>query len=289
MSILTFGEILYDVYNDEKKIGGAPLNVSSHLVKLGSEVVFISAIGNDELGHESERELDRLLIERRYVKCIDGFETGKAFVKLKDGIPSYSFTTPAAWDEIYLSEEELRTLKETNFDAFYYGTLASRSERSRKTLSLLFKSIKARLFFFDVNLRLSYYSKDIIETGLEKANILKLNDEEEKTILSLFSLDSLETLMKRYSIDLIILTEGKKGTTALTEGKKIHQPANKVKVVDTTGAGDSISAGIMHFLSKGKNIEEALEKASLLADFVVTQKGACPDYPEKLIEMLSIS
>ena len=95
--------------------------------------------------------------------------------------------------------------------------------------------------------------------------------------------------MKRYSIDLIILTEGKKGTTALTEGKKIHQPANKVKVVDTTGAGDSISAGIMHFLSKGKNIEEALEKASLLADFVVTQKGACPDYPEKLIEMLSIS
>jgi fructokinase len=50
MNFLSFGEILYDVFPDKKTLGGAPLNVSAHLAKLGAEGAIVSAIGNDELG-----------------------------------------------------------------------------------------------------------------------------------------------------------------------------------------------------------------------------------------------
>ena len=50
MKIISFGEIIWDVYPDQSVLGGAPLNFASHAHELGAEVAFLSAIGNDELG-----------------------------------------------------------------------------------------------------------------------------------------------------------------------------------------------------------------------------------------------
>ena len=50
MQILSFGEILWDIFPDKKVIGGAPFNFSAHLAKLGAQVSFVTEVGDDELG-----------------------------------------------------------------------------------------------------------------------------------------------------------------------------------------------------------------------------------------------
>ena len=67
MKLLSFGEILWDVYPDEKYIGGAPLNFAAHFVKQGGESYMLSAVGDDELGKNVLELLKNWDIKTDYV------------------------------------------------------------------------------------------------------------------------------------------------------------------------------------------------------------------------------
>ena len=104
MNVLCFGEILYDCIGEEKKLGGAPLNVAGHIAQMGGKVAVVSAVGKDEDGINAINEMERLNVSSEFVeKREEG--TGKAIVVLSDGIPDYSFTEPSAWD--YIEESKL--------------------------------------------------------------------------------------------------------------------------------------------------------------------------------------
>ena len=281
MKALAFGEILWDVIGDERKIGGAPLNVLGHIVQLGGTGAVISAIGQDELGNESIEYLESKGIDTKLIKRTET-ETGKAIITLKDGIPSYRFTAPSAWDEITLTTDELSEIRNTNYDAFIYGTLAARSLTSRRTWEQLLNNINASALFFDVNLRLDFYSKEVIEIGARHADILKVNDEELPIILELLEVKDINELITKYNLKLVLLTSGKDGSDVYTANQHYHQEAGNVEVVDTVGAGDSLSAGFLYFLTKGDSIDETLRKASILADYTVGKRGAIPEYDEEI-------
>ena len=285
MKALAFGEILWDVIEDSRKIGGAPLNVLGHIVLLGGKGTVISALGSDELGDESIEYLRSKGIDTHLVKRTDA-ETGKAIVTLKDGIPSYRFTEPSAWDEITLTDEDMKEIASTHYDVFIYGSLAARSETSRKTWKNLLETVNADLFFFDVNLRLNFYSREVIEEGIRHADILQVNDEELPIIMDMLHIEDIATLLKRYELRMLLLTSGKKGSDVITKDQHIHQDTGKVKVVDTVGAGDSLSAAFLYFLSEGEPLEETLRKASTLADYVVQKTGAIPEYDEDIMALL---
>ena len=281
MKALAFGEILWDVIGNDRKIGGAPLNVLGHIVQLGGTGDVISAIGQDELGDESLKYLKSRNIDTTLLKRTET-ETGKAIITLKDGIPSYRFTDPSAWDEITLTDDELESLKNTHYDAFIYGTLAARSETSRKAWEMLLDNINASALFFDVNLRLEFYSKEVIEIGARHADILKVNDEELPIILELLEVNDITELINKYNLRMVLLTSGKAGADAYTGSRHYHQEAGNVEVVDTVGAGDSLSAGFLYFLVIGNTLKETLRKASLLADYTVSKRGSIPEYDAEL-------
>ena len=285
MKALAFGEILWDVIEDTRKIGGAPLNVLGHIVQLGGKGTVISALGNDELGDESLKYLKSKGIDTHLLKRTNA-ETGKAIVTLKDGIPSYRFTEPSAWDEITLTDDDMKEIASTHYDAFIYGSLAARSETSRKTWNKLLETVNADRFFFDVNLRLDFYSKEVIEEGIRHSDILKVNDEELPIIMDILHVEDIATLLKRYELRMLLLTSGKKGSDVITKDLHIHQDTGKVNVVDTVGAGDILSAAFLYFLSNGETLDETLRKASLIADYVVQKTGAIPEYDEKLLSLI---
>ena len=291
MKALAFGEILWDVFGGKKTIGGAPLNVLGHIRRLGGEATIISAVGDDELGKASLSRLDELGIDSSYVH-LSQWGTGRAVVSLCDGIPSYAFDTPAAWDGISLSATQLDALEKENWDVFVYGTLAQRGECSAATLSRLLERVNAREFFFDVNLRLDYYSRACVERGLERASILKMNDEELPVIASLLGRDEkdfIPWLLDCTGLRRVILTSGKKGSDCYEKGRTSHAGTQKVEVVDTVGAGDSLSAAFLYFISQGDDSAEALSKASILADYVVTRTGAIPEYDVEIRQRLGLS
>ena len=109
MKALCFGEILWDVNGSERTLGGAPLNVAGHIRRLGGNSYMASAVGRDELGSLTLSAIDSLGVDRRLVHLSDN-PTGIAEVTLSDGIPSYAFNDPAAWDDINMTEDDMSFL-----------------------------------------------------------------------------------------------------------------------------------------------------------------------------------
>ena len=289
MKAVCFGEILWDIDGETKTLGGAPLNVAGHIRKLGGESLVISSVGDDDLGHMAIERIDALSVDRSLVG-ISAYDTGYAAVTLTDGIPSYSFNDPCAWDDITLSDEDLAAIGGVRFDAVVYGTLASRGAVSRRTLFRLLDAVDSREFFFDVNIRLSFYSDGLILDGLRRATILKMNDDEVPIVASAMGVSPDNLLSELFSLPRlrrVLITRGRHGSDCYDGASHIHVDAGDVRAVDTVGAGDSLSAAFLYFLSSGCGTEKALRRASALADYVVTKRGAIPEYDKGLLESLS--
>ena len=153
----------------------------------------------------------------------------------------------------------------------------------------MFSAINADELFYDVNLRLKYYDKAIIENSILHASILKMNNEELHIISSMFSITDTDLIKKLLDNGKkIIITSGKNGSTFYYKNNVFHVGAGKNKAVDTVGAGDSLSAGFLFFVASGLPFDAALEKASLLADFVVTKQGAVPEYDDNIKHILML-
>lgn len=281
--IVGIGELLWDVLPTGKRAGGAPINFVYHATQMGAEGYAISAVGNDLSGTEIIQELDKSGIN--YSLGSVEYPTGSVMVELKDGIPTYTIIEGVAWDHIPLTQEAIDLVKKA--DAICFGTLALRASESKATiLSLLNYLPEDALRFFDINIRQHYYSKELIETLLHKANVFKINDEELLLLRDMCDLEGTDEeacrkMLRKYNLKYVILTAGSAFSTvyAVDDQSTIRTP--KVKVADTVGAGDSFSGAFVYSLLTGKSLREAHQIAVETAAFVCTQEGAWPPYPNK--------
>ena len=91
MRIISIGEILWDVYEDEEHIGGAPFNFSVHVNSLGHEVYFISAVGVDSRGGLGLLSISNYDLSKNYISRVKNYPTGYVDVTIGiDGFPSYN-------------------------------------------------------------------------------------------------------------------------------------------------------------------------------------------------------
>lgn len=280
MRILSFGEILWDVFPTEKKIGGAPFNFAAHAARLGAESYMVSAVGSDENGVLALEEVDRLGIKRDYIHVDRKYKTGYCQVTLDDGKPSYDLVLDVAYDHIP------DVCPRGCFDALYVGTLALRSPDSRRTFEKLLKYTERKELFFDVNFRGNFYTRELVNTLLRETTILKISDEE----IGFFGKrDHINTLLdiskNNPKLKYICLTLGKDGALVYDCRNKtvLYSEKPRGSVVSTVGAGDSFAACFLTSLLSGKPISECLDRAVTLSDFVVTQLGAVPDYNPKAL------
>ena len=282
--VVGIGELLWDVLPTGKRAGGAPINFVYHATQLGAEGYAISAVGNDVFGTEIVQELDKNSI--CHLLGTVEYPTGSVMVELKDGIPTYTIIEGVAWDHIPLTQEAIDLVKEA--DAICFGTLAQRSPESCATIhALLSYARKEALRFFDINIRQHFYSKELIESLLELANVFKINDEELEMLRPMFGLegtieDMCRWFMKKYGLRYLVLTAGAEYSTIFSEEEVSTIPTPKVQVVDTVGAGDSFSGAFISSILTGKPLREAHEKAVKVAAYVCTQSGAWPAYPKDL-------
>ncbi|MCR5732306.1 MAG: carbohydrate kinase [Sphaerochaetaceae bacterium] len=280
MDFLSFGEILFDVFKDEAKLGGAPLNVASHMKKLGLDGLIISAVGNDELGERALEEVKQNGLSTEGVK-ISSYPTGRADITLVNNNADYTFNFPCAWDDV-----TLETTLPKSVDIIYFGSLVQREKTSRETLKKLLAEVEAKYVFFDVNIRKRFYTEEILREGLKNANILKVNDEEIDLILNIAGAKDIRDLMDKCSLEMLLLTLGKNGSTIYTKSGEHHMDSHAVKLVDTVGAGDSLSAGFLSTLVMTGDPALSIKVGATLADYVCSQRGAIPAYSDELVEKL---
>lgn len=293
MKALAMGEILFDIIQEEEYLGGATLNVAVHLARLGVESYVLSGLGADERGTRARNMLEAQQVRMDYLPEV-AYPTGTVHVTLHKGIPSYDISENSAWDYMDVDHQEFQEILDTPWELLCCGTLAQRTENNRVLFSQIFRAGNYRHLFFDVNLRTNGYSEEVIQSTMEYTTILKISDEELSTVSrALFGRELeiplfFQLLLEDYPVEMMILTQGAKGSTIFheenTKGTLI--PAGKVDVVDTVGAGDSFSGAFLASILNDEDPECAAKKGSLLADFVVGHHGATPEMPEDLRKRL---
>ena len=278
--IIGIGELLWDMLPAGKRAGGAPVNFVYHATQMGAEGYAISAVGRDPLGDEILAELEKSGI--KYCVARNDYPTGFVRVVLNNGIPSYDIVEGVAWDYLDVSDDAVKLVERA--DAVCFGTLALRSAHSRCTIETLLSHVPERaLRFFDVNLRGTYYSRELIGELLAHANVFKVNDEEIVVLKDMFDLSGDEetvcrAFIERYDLRYMIFTAGEKYSAIYTAGEKSVLPTPKVQVADTVGAGDSFSGAFVYSILTGKTLVQAHQAAVETAAFVSTRSGAWQEY-----------
>lgn len=286
--LVGLGEILWDMLPDGRQLGGAPANFAYHAQALGGQCVVVSCVGDDESGNEILSRLEELGLDCKYIAVDKQHPTGTVTVELdEDGKPDYTIHENVAWDFIP-SDPGFSDLA-SQADAVCFGSLCQRSHVSRNTIRDFLRFTKPDCIrVFDINLRQSYFNKEIVHTMLQLSNVLKLNDEELPVVADLLDLtgsenDILLQLTKEYGLRMVTLTRGANGSRLYAHGQNSEHKGFSTEVADTVGAGDSFAAAIALGLLHGRTFDEINEFANLVASFVCSRSGATPKLPDALV------
>lgn len=282
--ILSFGEILWDIFPDYKKPGGSPANVAYHLKALGNQTQLISKVGNDKLGHELLQFIEEKGLNHAHIQIDQSLPTGTVTVNFSDGEPSYIIHQPAAWDEITFNTSIEKLSKQ--FDAICFASLSQRNKTSAKTLQKIISATKPQcLKVFDLNLRQPFYSKEIILKNIEVANLIKFNEDELHVVSDWLNVSNLPShLLEKDSKKIILITLGSRGSKMITSDREYSSAAFPISDSgDFVGVGDAFLACVTHLLLKEDDPETILPKANKYAAFVASQRGGMPDIEPNII------
>jgi fructokinase len=291
-TIVGVGEILWDLLPAGRQLGGAPANFAycSHL--LGNRAVVASRIGDDALGREARSKLDGAGLGTEFLQLDSMHPTGTVQVEINsEGQPRFEITEPVAWDFLEFSESWKRLAQSAH--AVCFGSLAQRSPVSRATILKFVDSTRPEaLRIFDVNLRQSFYSDEIIASSLRRANVVKLNHEEVNVVAASLGFSRSDELsfskrmLAEFQLQLICVTRGGNGSLLVRNTGSHEHQGFRVAVKDTVGAGDAFTAGLAHEILRGSSLEQINETANRMGAWVASQSGAMPACPDRGINAM---
>jgi fructokinase len=280
--VVGLGEVLWDLMPNGKVLGGAPANFAYMANVLGDQGIVASRIGNDQLGREALRAMHELDLNTMYVQSDDQYPTGTAEVLIdSDGEPTFTIRESVAWDFLQWTDawEELSG----RADVICFGSLGQRSPAAAATVSRFLRNTKGdALRIYDVNLRQSFYSANVLNSSFQHSDIVKLNDQELPKVAAVLGIQNgneeelAERLLKKFDLKLVCITRGALGSLLVSSDQKVEHAGFRVKVVDTVGAGDAFTACLAHDYLRGRSLEEISESANRFASWLATQSGATP-------------
>lgn len=289
-TIVGLGELLWDILPRSRELGGAPTNFAYACALLGDEALVASRLGADELGREAIERLEQAGLTAEFLQVDDEHPTGTVLVEIDErGQPSYTSRQDVAWDYLAWTTqwEELAA----RADALCFGTLAQRRAQSCETIKKFLRAMRAdSLRLFDVNLRHSFLSAEMLAASLEMATVVKLNDEEVQAVSEMLALGVdeesafAERLRQKFKLDLIVITRGARGSLIFSKDEMVEHPGFKVAVVDTIGAGDAFGAALVHHFLRGASLRQVSDAANRLGAWVATQAGATPSIKEGTLQ-----
>jgi fructokinase len=280
--VVGLGEVLWDLFPAGARLGGAPANFAYITTLMGDRGIVASRVGQDSRGVEALRRLDELGLDIDYVQTDRDHPTGTVNVDVDgNGQPRFEIAQPVAWDHLQWTPEWQRLAEAT--DAVCFGSLAQRSPTSRQTIQRFLRAVpSSTLKIFDVNLRQSFYSQEILAASMKLADMVKLNNDELPKIMSLSrlphkdELSSARRLIEEYELELVSITRGGRGSLLVSSKNSSEHPGFKVQVADTVGSGDAFTAGLVHEYLHGASLDLMNEVANLVGAWVASEAGAMP-------------
>ena len=263
MKIVSVGEILWDVFPDAERLGGAAFNFAVHAHRLGHDVRFVSAVGDDDRGRRAIAEMQRLGLVADFVRRVPQ-ATGMVTVAIAGCEPHFTLHRPAAYDFLEFDPR----LIDFAPDWIYFGTLLSVNDHAAAMLQEILRRVPARRFY-DVNLRRDSFTPELVERLACNAAAIKLNESE---------LSTLGWRFEQIRAPFKCVTRGDRGCTVMLGGESADCPAYPVRIADTVGAGDAFSAAFLHGINQGWPAAKAGDFANRVAALVVSRPGAIPQW-----------
>lgn len=309
--VTALGELLIDFTQNgisesgnwmmEANPGGAPCNVLSMLAKLGYKTSFIGQVGNDMFGKMLKERVSSLGIDVSNLVLSDEYNTTLAFVHTApDGDRDFSFYRKTGADA-FLKKEDVNIDVIVDSKILHYGTLSMTNEIVNETTEYALQKAKNTgvLLSFDPNLRPPLWNsmenaKERIWYGISMCDVLKIAQEELEFISGENDIHKgLQSIRSKYDIPLITVTKGKNGSCCsyinASEDIFVELPTfTNVKTIDTTGAGDTFCACVLHEILENsyscftkERLVKMLTFANAAASLITEKKGALCVMPEK--------
>ena len=287
--ITAFGEILWDNLPTGKVLGGAPVNLLTHLAALGADCSVISRCGNDADGAALREAIRRKHVAIDFIQTDPQLATSQVLVQLNDeGCAHYDIVYPCAWDKIQAGEAAKTRVAQS--DVFIFGSLSVRDAVSRQALAELLPHASFKIF--DVNLRPPHYRLAHLSDMMRQADFIKLNDDELHEIATALGSpyrsieQNIRFIAEHTHTRQICVTLGKHGALYFCDGELFAHHGYRVTVADTVGAGDSFLAGFIHQYLQRKPPQEILAFACALGSLVASRHGATPEVSLAEIEAM---
>lgn len=282
--VLGIGELLWDLFPDGPRLGGAPFNVAANMRRLGHRAAFVTAVGDDELGRAAMAAADDLGVDATFMSVALDLPTGTVEVT-PDPIAGHRFRigSPAAYESIGDGDALVARLAAWSPDALVFGTLAQRFAGPRELTHRIAREIRPSHRLYDLNLRDGCWTADLVRELLGDATVVKLNEGEAEVLAEILRTpasprDLAAALASDYGIDTLCITRAGDGASLVIGGEEHAVAGIRVDVVDTVGAGDAFAAGLLHGLMRGAAPDEALAFANRLGALVASRPGAIPPW-----------
>ena len=307
-NVVALGELLIDFTDNgispqgnpvmEANPGGAPCNVLAMLTKLGYQTAFIGKVGDDMFGKQLADALCEVGIGTDGLVYDKKIHTTLAFVHtFPDGDRDFSFyRNPGA--DMMLSEDEIDEELIRNAEIFHFGSLSMTAEPVKNATIKALKTAKEAgvTISFDPNLREPLWdslddAKREISFGMSRCDILKISDNEITWFTGKVDFDEgVAALWEMYpDIKMILVSMGRDGSRCYQKGRSVTvKPFLQEKTIETTGAGDTFCAGVLHYVLKQglrdyseDEMKDMLTFANAAASIITTRKGALRVMPSK--------
>ncbi|HEY9838420.1 MAG TPA: carbohydrate kinase, partial [Vampirovibrionales bacterium] len=307
--VLCLGEILFDCLADRpgqayEEVeswtpypGGAPANVASGLVKLGTPAGFIGCVGQDDAGDELVNLLKDIGVDCTGVQRHETAPTRKVYVvRSEEGDRSFAGfgeidTTEFA--DTRLQADQLPHELFFQADFLVVGSLELAFPDSRKAV---FRALDMAEQYdvkiaIDINRRDMFWpdpteSKEVIESLIKRVDFLKISDEEAQWLFD--TIDAGAIKYRLGNVEGVLVTAGANNTTYCLGENEGVIPSFSVDVVDTTGAGDAFVAGFIHqvcmhgvkYLEDPTRAKDVVRYAMAVGALTTTRPGAIAAQPQ---------
>ncbi len=288
MTVWVCGEVLVDRLEERNTVGGGPANTARAIARLGEEVEFIGGISTDECGVRASEELIRDKVGLRHLHRSDK-PTAIASVSVDGkGQATYRFSTSGTVTFDF-ALDWLPDPYRFKPSILHIGSLATIIEPGASALfEWATRVSECAPIIFDPNVR-SHALGDrekylsIFERWASISSVIKASVEDLDWLYPNHSLAEVSAQLLEYGIQLLVITRGAQGMSAITREGTVEIGAVASEVIDTVGAGDTVGAVLVDSILRngilnlqGALLYETLNCAVHAAAITCSRVGAEP-------------
>jgi len=276
--------------------GGSPFNVAVGLARLGNRTALMARLGASAFG--------RLLHDAAEAEGIDLSAAPNAAEPATLAVVSVNEPASVSYD-FYLdgtadwqwTRTEIREIPDDT-EVMHFGSIASWTPPGSKLIDSVVQELHASgevLVSYDPNIRSAVLGapgrgRQYVERGVHRAHVVKASREDLEWLYPSRSVEEVAGRWNAAGAPLVVITDGANGAIAYREGSvPLHRPGRAVHVVDTIGAGDAFTAGLLNGLVRrhlhapasvatisDAALTDVLDEAVLVSALTCERAGADP-------------